>query len=83
MTRPRVIAVSDAGRPCGEDAPRAVRTAADVERLRALVAAGVPLATAARALGIPRRSARDYAEGRTWGAPAGWRVLRARPEKLC
>lgn len=75
----KVIAVSAAGRALGEDAPRARWSERDVERVRALCAAGATIAEAARAVGMPYDTARDIVRGRRRGVlPAAWVSVRGR-----
>lgn len=73
---PKVLTLSDSGRPCGESAAGAHWSDATVEAVRAAVAAGVPLAIAAARFGVPRRTARDWCSGRCRGLPVAWAVRR-------
>lgn len=80
----RVAALSDRGYPIGEDNPRTKHSAATVERVRALVAAGASVGAAARAVGVPFNTARAYVYGRRRSEiPSAWAIYRGCKRYVC
>lgn len=73
----KTIAVSEAGRPVGEDSPRCRWPDSAVDELRRRVAGGETVTSAAAALGMSFYTAWDLVRCRRRATtPAGWVTVR-------
>lgn len=74
----KTIAISEAGRPLGEDSPRCRWPDSVVEEIRQRVAAGETVAAAAARYGVPFYTAKDFVRcHRRAVLPAAWVTVRA------
>ena len=74
----KTIAVSEAGRPLGEDSARCRWPDSGVEEIRQRVAAGETVAAAAARYGVPFYTAKDFVRcHRRAVLPAAWVTVRA------